>query len=185
MKKDTQNIVLVALSIIVVLVVVLGGGYWYMNFSDDLVTYSPPKNSREKVEVNQNSDELKEIALSLDDSDVVKIISTLEDNKSKDLVGSEHMYKTAYARAIVGNSTYEVDIYEYYVYKETIVDSFNNIIGYKYYSNNDKSNLIVESSTDLGDTVFDTYLDNTGIYRYVFNRDSSNEYKFVKTVKVR
>ena len=36
MSKDTQNAVLVLLSIVIVLVVVLGGGYWCFNYGDGI-----------------------------------------------------------------------------------------------------------------------------------------------------
>ncbi len=181
MSKETQNAVLVLLSIIGVLVIVIGGGYWWFNYGDG--RFMEEAANKTIVPKKKAKIENGEYSVSLDDNVVMVLIEKIPNNRNQDIVSEDIIYKTAYARNIVSNKDDYMNIYEYYAYKEVLKDENDTILGYKYYSDKDKTNLITESVEEVD--IFETNSDNVGIYKYSFKYDNRKGYVFENSEKVR
>lgn len=184
MDNETKNVVLVALSIIMVFVIVLGGGYWYFNHGEELFT----KGALNKTIIPKKKQKVEpgEYALPLDDSEVNDLIDELDKNKTKDMKSDEAIYKVAYARNVVDKKEDIINIYEYHVYKEAVLDDFGNVTMYRYYTDSEKANLVVESVEAIDDTIFDTYGETSGLYKYSFSyNNKKGTYTFTNIEKVR
>ena len=182
MSKDTQNAVLVLLSIVVVLVIVIGGGYWCLNYGEDIFNRVDREN---KTIVPNKKTKLEngEYVVSLDDEKIQTILTKLNEYKTEDMLVEGNIYKVASAKNVITSTEDRMDIYEYYVYKELPSDT-NPM--FNYYSNNTKENLIISIVEEIDDTIFNDYSDSVGLNKYVFVFDKvTNEYVFKNIEKVK
>lgn len=187
MSKDSQNVVLVFLSIVIVIVVVIGGGYWYLNYGDSIFESN---NSSNKTVVPKKTEKLGdgEYALPLDNPEVQSIITNIDNFRvvEKTLpAGLIQITKVAYARSVIENRIEKLVIYENYAYKRVMNDESNIVIGYKYYLDYDMNNLITESTEEIDDQIFDTNSETLGIYKYTYTKDNNGKYTFTNFEKVR
>ena len=181
MSKDTQNAVLVLLSIVVVLVTVIGGGYWCFTYGDGF--FIEEAANKTIVPKRKTTVESGEYAIPLDDNTVMVLVEKIDNNRDKDIISDDIIYKLAYARHVVDKKSDIINIYEYYAYKEIVLDENGNQVGYKYYGDRDKTNVITEVVEDID--VFETNSDRVGIYKYGFKYDNRKGYVFENSEKVR
>lgn len=183
MNKESRNVVLVALTIILVFTVVLGGGYWYLNYGDSL--FEKSNTSNKTIVPKKKNIQEGEFALPNDDPTVVSLTELLPNYKSKSMTSEENLYKVAYARNVVTKKDNIINIYEYYLYKEEVKDELGNTILYKYYTDKEKTDELATSVEENDNNVFDTNSEKIGMYKYSFKYNNQNGYVFEGVEKVR
>ena len=182
MNKDTQNVVLVFLCIIIVLIVTLGGGFWYFNHGETLFE----SNSHNKTIIpNKYVKDDGEYALTLDDENVKILIKDLKNYKDKQLLSQNSLFKIAYARKVIENKKENINIYDYFIYKDNLLNTDSNVVSYRYYSDIEKNNLIIETEQDIDNSIFNDYESKAGMYKYSFTKNEFGNYAFVEVEKVR
>lgn len=103
---------------------------------------------------------------------------TKVNDDSKCVVNGSSNSQLAYVRNIFNSKTNIIDIYEY-VY-------FMNVNGdgtYSYYSDYEKTKLVVTSEVDISETIFEDYSEKLGVYKYRFEENKDN-YNFISVEKM-
>ena len=103
--------------------------------------------------------------------------SKVNDDSECVLTGATNS-KLAYARNLFNSKDSIIDIYEYVYFMNINEDGT-----YSYYSDYEKTKLIVTSETDISETIFDDYSEKLGLYKYRFIKNNDN-YNFISVEKI-